>query len=81
MNTDIIEVDDASTLDTSQYIIINDENMYVKSITGNKLVVRRAQDNTARANHVKGSQVGKLTKEDDKLIEFGDDFGFSGTYF
>ena len=31
-------------------------NMLVDSVTGNKLTVKRAQDNTTVQNHVKGAQ-------------------------
>ena len=54
--------------------------MLVDSVTGNKLTVKRAQDNTTVQNHVKGAQILGINytdaKEDNALIEFGDDFGF-----
>jgi hypothetical protein len=81
MTTDIIEVDDGTKVTKGEYIYIGTESMYVKSITGNKVVVRRAQDNTTLENHVKGAQVFKLDAADNAKIEVGDDFGFSGTYF
>ena len=58
--------------------------MYVESVTGNKLTVKRAQDNSTVQNHVKGAQVLGIdytaAKEDTALIEFGDDFGFDGGF-
>ena len=49
--------------------------MLVDSVTGNKLTVKRAQDNTTVQNHVKGSQIFGINytdaKEDNALIEFG----------
>ena len=75
-----IEVEDASTLSADSYIAIGDEEMYIKSITGNKLNVRRGEDNTTAAAHVRGAEVGKITAADNALIQEGDDFGFDGTF-
>ena len=58
------------------------EEMYVESVTGNKITVKRAQDNTTIQNHVKGAQVKGINypgTDDNALIQFGDDFGFDGT--
>jgi len=77
----ILEVDDGSTITANTYIYIDNEEMYVEAVTGNKLTVRRAQDNTAQENHVLGSKVFTITAEDNQLIEFGDDFGFDGNAF
>lgn len=80
LSTTVFEVDDGSKLTQGEYVYINTESMYVENISGNKIVVRRAQDNTNLENHVKGSKVFTLTAADDAKIEFGDDFGFSGNY-
>ena len=40
--------------------------------------VKRGQDNTKASIHVLGTDVYSITKVDNKLIEFGDDFGFDG---
>ena len=77
----IIEVDDGSALSAQTYIYIDQEEMYIEAISGNKLTVRRAQDNTTVQNHVLGAQVKTITDADDKLIEVGDDFGFDGSVF
>ena len=53
--------------------------MYVESISGTTLTVKRAQDNTTAASHVLGSELKVITTSDNNDIEFGDDFGFSGT--
>ena len=57
--------------------------MLVDSVTGNKLTVKRAQDNTIVQNHGKVAQIFGINYtdalEDNKLIEFGDDFGFDGS--
>ena len=79
----IIEVDDGTKVEAGKYIYVGQEEMLVDSVTGNKLTVKRAQDNTTVQNHVKGAQVFGINytdaKEDNALIEFGDDFGFDGS--
>ena len=81
LSTTVFEVDDGTKLTQGEYIYIGTESMYVESISTNKIVVRRAQDNTNLENHVLGAKIYTLTKADDAKIEYGDDFGFSGTYF
>ena len=76
-----IDVVDGSSVTAKTYIYIGQEEMYVESINGNTLKVRRAQDNTQAQNHVSGSKVLSITTSDDNLIEFGDDFGFNGNIF
>lgn len=75
----IIEVDDSSQLSAKTYIDLEGEELYIKSINGNKLTVDRGQDNTTITSHLKGSPVKSITSTDNSLIEFGDDFGFSGS--
>ena len=78
-----IEVDDGTKVEAGKYIYLGQEEMLVDSVTGNKLTVKRAQDNTTVQNHVKGAQIFGINytdaKEDNALIEFGDDFGFDGS--
>lgn len=81
MVENVIEVDDSSSLSEGSYIYIDQEELYVETITGNKLLVRRAQDNTPLQNHVMGSKVFKINNQDNALIELGDDFGFDGNVF
>jgi len=75
----IFVVNDATNLSTSSYIYVNKEEMYITSISGNKLTVRRGQDNTTQTEHVRGSAVKTITTADNDLIEIGDDFGFNET--
>ena len=75
-----IGVADASSITTNTYIIIDDESMYVTKKSGNTLTVNRGQDGTTAASHVAGTSVGSITAADNNLIEFGDDFGFSGDF-
>ena len=75
----ILEVEDGSTLTALTYIDIDEEEMYIKSISGNKITVRRGQDGTSSAEHLRGASVYAINAADNALIEEGDDFGFSGT--
>jgi len=74
------EVADGSTLTKRTYIAIDDEEMFIKSISGNKITVDRGQDGTKIETHVGGSAVHAINAADNALIEVGDDFGFSGTF-
>ena len=78
----VIEVDDGTKIEAEKYIYVGQEEMYVESVTGNKMTVKRGQDNTMEQNHVKGAQVKGINypgTDDNALIQFGDDFGFDGT--
>jgi len=74
-----INVTSASGIEATNYIYIDQEEMYVESISGTALTVRRGQDNTTAASHVLGAELKAITSTDNNDIEFGDDFGFSGT--
>ena len=58
---------------------MNGEELFIKSISGNKITVARGQDGTTVVSHVKGSPIKVINAADDALIQEGDDFGFSGT--
>ena len=75
----LIEVESVSGLTAKSYIAINDEQIFIKSITGNKLTVLRAQDKTTATEHLRGAEVHVINAADNALIAEGDDFGFSGT--
>tara|TARA_Y100001938_G_scaffold149470_1_gene236383 strand:- start:194 stop:1204 length:1011 start_codon:yes stop_codon:yes gene_type:complete len=83
-----IVVDDSTRLAVDQYIDIDDEEMLIKKIDGNNLVVERGKDSTIAAGHVKGSDIrvinptvaeNVIAQDDNALIEVGDDFGFDGS--
>jgi hypothetical protein len=76
-----IEVVDASNIPLKSYFTLNFETLYVSGKSGNILNVVRGSYNTAISNHVSGTEVKLITSEDNSLIEFGDDFGFSGLEF
>ena len=78
----VLDVDDGTKIEAEKYIYVGQEEMYVESVTGNKITVKRAQDNTTVQNHVKGAQILGINypgTDDNALIQFGDDFGFDGT--
>ena len=72
-----ITVNDASSIAENTYIVIDNEEMYVDTKSGNTLTVKRGADSTTKQAHVSGSQIKLLTTADNALIELGDDFGFS----
>jgi len=75
----LIEVESVSGLTAKSYIVIDDESIFIKSITDNKLTVLRGQDKTTATEHLRGAEVHVINASDNSLIAEGDDFGFSGT--
>ena len=75
----VIEVNNGSVISKGVYLEIEGEQLYVKSITGNKLLVERGKDATPISDHVAGSEIKSITSADNLLVEEGDDFGFSGS--
>ena len=73
------EVEDVSGLTAKTYIDIEGEQIFIKSITDNKITVLRGQDGSTITEHLRGAPVRLITTADNALIEEGDDFGFSGT--
>ena len=78
-STKTFEVDDASTLTAKTDVDLEGEELFIKSISGNKITVLRGQDGTTVTSHVQGSPIKNITAEDNALVEEGDDFGFDGT--
>ena len=76
----IFEVNSGSSLTENKYIVIDNESMYVDSISSNQITVVRGQDGTTAAAHVAGADIGTITSADNDLIEVGDDFGFDGVF-
>lgn len=74
-----ITVADSSSISASTYITIDEETFKVVSKNSNVLTVQRGQYNTKITDHVSGVNVYNITSADNELIEFGDDFGFSGS--
>ena len=75
----VFEVESASGITAKTYIDIDNEQLFVKSINGNKITVERGRDGTPIEDHVRGAAVRSITDDDDDLIPMGDDFGFDGT--
>lgn len=78
-STTIITVNDATNILQNTYIYIDEEEMFVKSKSSNKLTVTRGADGSSITQHVAGAGVKNITSADNQLIDFGDDFGFNGT--
>ena len=76
-----ITVDDASNITADTYFEIDGESIFIKKVTGSKITIERARDNTVAKDHVKGSALKSITQADNDLIEMGDDFGFDGNTF
>ena len=70
-------VANAGSLSVDGYIDIGNELMYIKTISGNTLTVRRGEDGTSKASHINGDAVNIVNSTDDALVELGDDFGFT----
>jgi hypothetical protein len=75
-STNIITVNNPSLLSQNAYFTIDQEEMQINSIQDNTLIVTRGADNTPISAHVSGSEIKLITKNDNSLIKFGDDFGF-----
>ena len=75
----LVTVGSASALSVNAHIYVGTENMKIKEIDGNNLVVLRGQEGTSAAEHVDGATVDLITTADDALIDIGDDFGFNET--
>ncbi len=76
-----INVVNGSAVTAKKYIDVDGEEMYVKSISGNKITVERGKDGRLAAAHVNGTPIKGIDytgTEDSDLVEMGDDFGFSG---
>ena len=79
--TKTFEVADVSGLTAKSYVDLNGEQIFIKSINGNKLTVNRGQDGTTITDHVAGEPIYVIDAADNALIAEGDDFGFSGSTF
>ena len=51
--------------------------MFIKTIDGNNITVKRGQDGTTTDTHINGDSIDAVNAADDALVELGDDFGFS----
>ena len=82
-------VDDTTNVKDEFYIVIDNEEMLVKSISAStsKITVQRGKDSTLATSHVRGTDIKGIDYTDNSdgdgvdsaIIPMGDDFGFSGT--
>ena len=74
---------DATSLVEQTYIEVDNEVMFIRKITGNTLLVNRAQYSSIIDTHNSGAGISAINAQDDELVEFnlGDDFGFSENRF
>jgi hypothetical protein len=75
----LITVNDASSISVKTYLDLEGEEIFVKLKSGNVLTVERGKDGTSITSHLAGAEVKSITSTDDSLVEYGDDFGFSGS--
>ena len=75
--TTIITVNNAASIVAGTYVSIDNEELYIKSKSGNTITVLRGSDNTPITDHVSGTAIKSITAADANLIPAGDDFGFS----
>jgi hypothetical protein len=75
-----LTVVDSNSILINSYITINEETLKVVDKNNKVLTVIRGSYGTPIKNHVSGSEVKLITEQDNDLIEFGDDFGFMGSF-
>ena len=82
----IVSVNSAANFTVDDYIRLGEENLQIRSISGNELTVYRGVDGTTVSDHADGSVIDILSGSrdatlplsgDDALIASGDDFGFN----
>jgi hypothetical protein len=75
--TNLITVNNATSIAAGTYVSVDNEEMYIKSKSGNILTVIRGSDGTSITEHVLGAEIKSITSADTQLIPSGDNFGFN----
>lgn len=75
-----IVVNDASNINIGDHFSLNTETLKALKIDEDTILVERGSYGTSVTNHVSGSELKLITSQDNNLIQFGDDFGFSGSF-
>ncbi len=78
------DVNDATPFSKGNYIQIDDEKMFIRGVSGNRLTVKRGEYNSEIVSHDINIPINAINAQDDteiieKVIELGDDFGFGET--
>ena len=76
----VIPVASVAGLTDATYLDLDGEEVYVKSIGTDSIVVSRGQDGTTITTHLRGAEIKSITSADADLILDGDDFGFDGSF-
>jgi hypothetical protein len=76
----IIEVESTTNLNNQSFIAIDNETMFIETITDNKIKVLRGVYDTTRALHLLGSNVLNITTIDNNLISPKDPFSFNSVF-
>ena len=77
-------VNSATPFNKGDYIQIDDEKMLIRGVSGNRLTVKRGEFTSEIVAHDINIPVNAINAQDDtqiveRVVEFGDDFGFGET--
>lgn len=75
------DVSDATSLVPNTYISIGNEEMLIKDISNNTLIVARGADGTEVSTHNEGDVINAITTADDDLVLPTDDYEFNEETF
>jgi len=73
----LMQVSSSASLSKNTFVQINSEVVRIKEISGNSVIISRAQFGTKVAEHFTGDKLSQVDAQDADLIEVGDEFGFT----
>ena len=73
----LMQVSSSASLSKNTFVQINSEVVRIKEISGNSVIINRAQFGTKAAEHFTGDKLSQVDAQDNALIEVGDEFGFT----